>query len=103
MSPEAGTEMAPTPAQHDDRIKAIVWAAVVLYVLASAYSVFAIYRRLDALEQTQAEAQKRSDDAIAVLGSKLKEISDSTQRQLATKAAQLQRSQRAGERRMTTE
>ena len=102
MSPEAGTEMAPTPTQHD-RIKAIVWAAVVLYVLASAYSVFAIYRRLDALEHAQAEAQKRSDDAIAIVGSKLKVMSDSAQKELATKTAQLQRSQRAVESRITTE
>ena len=73
MSPEAGTEMAPTPSDaHFDRTKATVWAAVALYILGSAYSISALYRRLDVLEHSQAEIQKRSDEAIALLGSRLK-------------------------------
>ena len=104
MSPEAGTEMAPTPSDaHFDRSKATVWAAVALYILGSAYSISALYRRLDVLEHSQAEIQKRSDEAIALLGSRLKADESATQKELATKTAQLQRSQRAVESRITSE
>jgi len=102
MTSEAGTEMAPTPAPFD-RGRALVWAAIALYVLASAYSIFALYRRMDALEQAQAETQKRSDVAIALLGTKVRETSTTTEKELEAKAAQLQRSQRAVESRITSE
>lgn len=104
MSPEVGTAVAEDTPQSD-RTRVIVWAAALVYVLVSAYSLFALYRRVSELEQLQAQTQKQ----LADLDSNLKATSSAlasqvgmTQKQLTEKASQLQRAQRAAESRLTT-
>lgn len=108
MSPEVGTAVAESTPQPD-RTRVMVWAAALVYILVSAYSLFALYRRVGELERTQAEAQAQTQKQLAELDSSLKATSNAlasqvgmTQKELAAKTAQLQRSQKASESRLTS-
>ena len=99
MSPEAGTEMAAETPQTD-RVRVMVWVAALVYILGSAYGLFALHRRVSELEQLQAQSQRQ----IASLSADLKATSSAlasqvgmTEKELAAKTAQLQKSQRAAE------
>jgi hypothetical protein len=105
MSPEVGTEMA-AEAPQPDRMRVIVWVAALVYILVSAYALFALHKRVSALEEGQAAAQKQ----IASLNSDLKATSSAlasqvgmTEKELAAKTGQLQKAQRAAESRLTSE
>ena len=91
-------------ADHSSILKYVLLGVALLYVLASLYFMYTLKNRLDALDQKQQTLESAQTDLAARLHSTKSEFKEAltsevglTKQEIARKAAELERQQKAGE------
>src|SRR5271157_2623078 len=102
---------APVPSgggDHSAIVKYILLAVALIYVLASLYFMYTLKGRLDALDQKQQTLESAQTELTARLHSTKSEFKEAltsevglTKQEIARRAAELERQQKAGEAKLT--